>query len=212
MYVLSPRMLQKLERDLRKYHDLFSADRCSSWEMEELIVRAIKSDTQKQHHVQWKEAGHDDQADITVHTNGEKHSIQIKSGKWKAKRSTLSSHRRSTLSGHRQLTLSGHRLGRFNKNLEAISNYLNDPKANILSVTCIKRDNEQGRTFTYEICYIDIQYLVGLDPNQWQEKGKQYKQTNSYDVEFSLRPSMSWQIWWTIPEELIQVDHVIPIR
>lgn len=64
MYRLTPRMLQRLHHDLKKYHDLFTGGRCSGWELEELIVNAIKADTQAQHHVRWREAGHDDKADI----------------------------------------------------------------------------------------------------------------------------------------------------
>jgi len=104
MYRLTPRMLQRLKGDLGKYHGLFDSKRCSGWELEELIVNAIKSDTQAQHHVQWQEAGHDDKADILVRINGARHSIQIKSGRIQSER----------------LVLSGHRLGRFDGDLERI--------------------------------------------------------------------------------------------
>lgn len=63
MYRLTPRMRQRLIGDLAKYHGLFNGGRCSGWELEELIVAAITSDTRAQHHVRWQEAGHDDKAD-----------------------------------------------------------------------------------------------------------------------------------------------------
>ena len=50
MYRLTPRMVQSLRHDLHRYHDLFSGGRCQGWELEELIVRAIKSDAQANHH------------------------------------------------------------------------------------------------------------------------------------------------------------------
>ena len=74
-YRLSPRMLQSLKGLLRKYHALFSGGRCSGWELEELIVKAIKFDTQKNHHVKWREGGHDFEEDILVKTNGKSYSI-----------------------------------------------------------------------------------------------------------------------------------------
>ena len=113
MYQLTPRMLQHLGRDLEKFHDLFFGGRCDSWQLEELIVSAIKADTQAQHQVFWKEKGHDDMADLQVRTNGDMHPLQIKSGKIQ--------------SGG--LVLSGHRLGRFQGDLARISEYLNERSA-----------------------------------------------------------------------------------
>lgn len=65
-------MLQDLESGLRKFHDLFGGGRCDGWQLEELLVRAIQSDTQAQHNVYWQEGGHDDKADMQVRTNGER--------------------------------------------------------------------------------------------------------------------------------------------
>ena len=50
-YRLTPRMIQSLAGFLKEYHKLFSAGRCASWELEELVVKAIKSDTSANHHV-----------------------------------------------------------------------------------------------------------------------------------------------------------------
>ena len=41
-------MLQDLESSLRKFHALFGGGRCDGWQLEELLVRAIQSDTQAQ--------------------------------------------------------------------------------------------------------------------------------------------------------------------
>ena len=137
MYQLTGRMVQKFYRDLGKYHDLFDSKRCSGWELEELIVAAIKSDTQAQHHVQWKETGHDDKADIRVRTNGTTHLVQIKSGEVKESR----------------LVLSGHRLGRFNGHFSLITDYLNNPSANLLSVPYKQVNDRTGRKHIYRISY-----------------------------------------------------------
>lgn len=184
---MTPRMLQGLKGDLGKYHELFTAGRCSGWELEELMVRALKSDTQAQHSVFWKEAGHDDKADIQVRTNGETHFLQIKSGQLAAK----------------MLKLSGHRLGRFDGDLAAITRYLNSNSAEIITVPYRKIDDQQGRRHVYQVCYVDAQILTGLDPARWTQKGRRHVQSNQHGVEFGISPSLSWQVWWRIPAGLI---------
>ena len=188
MYRLTPRMLQYFRQDLERYHALFSAGRCSGWELEELIFRAIQSDNNAQHHAFWKEAGHDDEADIRVRTNGDTHLLQIKSG--------------SIRGGF--LTLSGHRLGRFDGDLGLISEYLNSNSAQIVSVPYRKVDDENGRHHIYRVVYGNVEHLTGLRANDWEQVGAAWTQTNRYGVEFSLRPSMSWQIWWRMPERLLE--------
>jgi len=74
-------MVQSLRHDLHRYHDLFSGGRCQGWELEELIVRAIKSDAQANHHPLWRESGHDDKADIVIHQGTRPHYVTIKSGR-----------------------------------------------------------------------------------------------------------------------------------
>ncbi len=193
MYRLTARMLQRLERDLGKYHDLFSGGRCQGWEQEELIVAAIKSDTSAQHHVRWQEAGHDDRADIQVQTNGKIYPVQIKSGK--------------LVSGF--LVLSGHRLGRFDGDLDAITEYLRKNEANILSIAYKQENNDKGRQHIYQVSYVDIALLRDVSTNAWKLIGKSHQQVSSSGVQFAIRPSMSWQIWWKIPAALIEQEDPI---
>lgn len=187
MYQLTARMEQSFEQYLTKYHELFSGGRCSGWELEELILKAIQSDNNAQHHPVWREAGHDDKADITVQVNTQKHALQIKSGKLQK--------------GH--LILSGHRLGRFNGDLLLITTYLNNINVEIISVPYQKVDDTDGRHHSYQIVYFSAEILKDLAENTWYEHGKVLKQINRHGVELSLRPSMSWQVWWKIPEELL---------
>lgn len=189
MYRLTARMQQRLRQDLERYHALFDAGRCSGWELEELIFRAIQSDNRAQHHAFWQEAGHDDEADIRVRVNGDVHLLQIKSGAIKA--------------GY--LTLSGHRLGRFGGDLTQITAYLNRNNAEIISVPYRKVDDTDGRHHHYQIVYADVQHLTGLQADRWERVGASWRQTNRHGVLFSLTPSMSWQIWWKIPERLLEV-------
>ena len=189
MYKLTPRMLQHLKRNLERYHELFDGGRCSGWELEEQIVKAIKSDTQAQHQVFWKEAGHDDKADILVRTNGQEYSIQIKSGEVKANR----------------LALSGHRFGRFEGNLQQITQYLSAKSDNMISVAYERVDDDRGRQHIYQVSYVRINSIKPDNAN-WERKGKSYFQLNRYDVRLSLYPSMSWQVWWRIPIHLVEQE------
>ena len=195
MYKMTARMMQHFEADLKQYHTLFDGDRCSGWELEELIVRAIRSDTTAQHQPRWKEAGHDDKADILVRTNGEEHPIQIKSG-------TIQKNR---------LVISGHRLGKFEGDLREISAYLNRATAHILAIPYQQTNDDLGRHHQYRICSVPVWVLHQVNKDGWEKKGKQYIQISKEGIEYSLRPSMSWQIWWKIPIELITVEKTLHI-
>ncbi|MGR4001059.1 MAG: hypothetical protein OD811_04640 [Alphaproteobacteria bacterium] len=152
-------------------------------------MRAIKSDTKAQHHAIWQEKGHDDLADIVVTIDGTTtYPIQIKSG---------------VITKDGMLQLSGQRLGRFDANFAMITRYLNANRANIVSIPYRQTDDEHGRKHIYRVCYIDIQHLTGLSTRRWKRHGKQHHQINDAGVHFSLRPSLSWQIWWKIPEDLL---------
>lgn len=184
MYRLTPRMLQRFKRDLEKYHDLFTAGRCSGWEQEELIVGAIKSDTAANHHVVWREAGHDSEADITVTKRGRTYPIQIKSGQ---------------IDSQDRLVLSGYRMGKYAGDWPAITNYLKSKQANILAVPYKQVDDGKGRRHIYRVSYISATILHDISATAWRRIGKQHRQTSRRGVEFSVRPSQSWQIWWAIP-------------
>lgn len=185
-------MLQKFKSDLSTYHKLFTGDRCGGWELEELLANAIKSDTTTNDHVIWTEAGHDDNADIVVKRNDTKYPIQIKSGRI----------------SNDKLVLSGHRLGRFKGNMAEISDYINSRKANIISVPYKKIDDEKGRRHIYRLCYIPIEYLQGVSGKDWKKEPNRstYKATNKHGVQFSISPSMSWQIWWRIPTSILYLE------
>ena len=195
MYELTPRMVQSFKNYLIKFHELFGGGRCAAWQQEELIVKAIKSDTQAQHQVFWTEAGHDDHADIRVRVNGGISPIQIKSGSIK----------------NNKLILSGYRLGRFHGDLEAITGYLNHVDSDVISVPYYQINGTEGRIHVYEICYVGILVLRCLQANEWGKAGNNYVQVNKYDVEFSIRPSMSWQVWWAVPLSVIKRTNEIRI-
>jgi len=194
MYKLTPRMEQHFCRYLAEYHNLFDGGRCSGWELEELIVKSIRADNNVNHQPIWIEGGHDDNADIKVTVNRVTYEIQIKSGAVKARDEVL------------WLSLSGHRLGRFNGDLDMITTYLNNRMADVISVPYRKDDGNHGRQHIYRLCYIPITLLKGINSNNWCRHGAQWRNHNDYGVEFSLRPSMSWQIWWKIPFNILDLN------
>ena len=196
MYRLTPRMQQHLRKSLEKYHELFSGGRCQGWELEELIFKAIQSDYVARHQAFWREGGHDDKADIEVVAEGKRYFLQIKSGKMQGG----------------NLVLSGYRLGRFKGNLDEISRYLNGVWSEILSIPYKKIDGDMGREHIYQLIYVNRTYFRGISDNGWDKKGTAWEQENRYGVRFSLRPSMSWQIWWYIPERLLSQTQEFAIR
>ena len=195
MYRLTSRMEQTLRVSLEKYHDLFDGGRCSGWELEELVFKSVQSDSTAGHHATWEEGGHDDYADIRVKVDNIIYPLQIKSGEIK---NVLSPSGKAP-----HLVLSGHRLGRFRGDFAQITEYLNEDRGDFLSVAYRKVDNTSGRHHEYQIIYIEGTHLQGLNPHEWKTVGKSFKQSNHYDVNFSISPSMSWQVWWRIPLSLV---------
>ncbi|MCY4562814.1 MAG: hypothetical protein OXC03_11100 [Flavobacteriaceae bacterium] len=184
-------MEQNLRQLIKRYHDLVDGKRCESWQLEEFIVKAIRSDTTANHLPKWKEGGHDDKKDILIIENGKKHHIQVKSGQFNKNNSIL--------------TLSGYRLGRFKGDFGKITEYLNGKTANYIATPYRKVDDASGRSHIYRLCYINHYILGEIDSNNWRKQGASYKNQNQYGVIFSLSPSMSWQIWWKIPISCIDM-------
>ena len=119
--------------------------------------------------------GHDKHSDIKV--NG--FDVQIKSGEIRKD----------------ILTISGHRLTRFKEDFNGINTFLSSIETIIISVPTKKK------TFDYLIFEIDPELLK--PSKEWTQKGKSFYQVNSNNVKLSISPSMSWQIWWKIPLEIL---------
>ena len=183
MFKLTSKMLGTLEDKLSIYHNLFKHIECKAEWLEELIFSSIKPHIQDTDEIYWKPGGHDKHTDIKLSIKNTQHNINIKAGK---------------ISVKKELVLSGHRTGSYDS-LEKKTNFLNNPISNIISVP-YKKENKQH---IYKIYYIDKNLLTKLNPNEWKQRGKAWEQTNEYGVIFSLRPSMSWQIWWFIPISLV---------
>ena len=195
-YQLTPKMQQAFRQNLEKYHELFDGIRCDSWQLEELIYKSILADNLANHHARWSGVGHDDKADIRVKTPTQDHYIQIKSG---------------VLLKKGYLRLSGHRLGRFGGNLSEITDYLNGIEYEIISIPYSQINDSHGRHHVYRVVYVDRVYFKNLNCDNWELVGKMWKQKNEYGVLFSIGISQSWQIWWRIPINLLNMSDDIVI-
>ena len=180
MYKLTDIMLQTFEKDLRKFHELFQGGRCQSWQLEELLAKAIRSDFNKSDKVVWKGNGHDIGADIIVN---DKYNIQIKSGKIDKK----------------YLTLSGHRLGRFGGDLEKITEFLNANTYDLIAVPHETQEGTYGKKHVYQLFYINTDILKIECYTRWKKKKNNHHSINDGGVELIIYPSMSWQVWWKVP-------------
>ena len=107
------------------------------------------------------------------------------------------------------ITISGHRLGRFDGNLKKITEYLNNPSSDVVSI--YNPEVKSDKHF-YTIASIPKYIFEGLKPDEWTKSRSSYSQTNAKGVKFSLRTTMSWQIWWDIPISLIKIEEQIEIN
>ncbi len=198
MYKLTPRMLKGFERKLKKYHALFEGGRCEGFHQQELIVKAIESAARGEFQITWKGRTHSDKPDIIIKTEKEEHLLKIRSGKEIEDQIDVSGYR---FSKHRN---------KANK-FDLITQFLNSRDVNIICIIHDKKDDEAGRRDVYNIYYLDINKLKGISPTGWLNPNTFHIQTNSHGVEFSLRPAMSWQIWWKVPKNLFEEMHEIVI-
>ena len=119
--------------------------------------------------------GHDKHSDIKI----KNHFIQIKSGEI----------------NKGILTISGHRLTRFKNDFTKINEFLSSVESVIISVPTKKK------IFDYLIYEIDP---CLLKPSKlWNKKGKSFYQVNKKNVTLTISPSMSWQVWWKVPIEIL---------
>ena len=196
-YRLTSKMSQNFQIYLVKFHDLLKGGRCLRWQLEEFLVKSIRSDSEAGHSADWYEERHDTDADITVCSNGQIHLIQVKIGS----------------STRKHLKLSGHCLGRFNGDTLEITQFLNNSRFQIISVAYRLQEDQGGRSHCYKIHYINPETMrIGAD-SEWKEvwnksgtKVSRYQLVNEYGVKFSLHPSMSWQIRWDIPFRVIDSE------
>ncbi len=189
MIKLYPIVTKNLKTLLEQHHHLYKKIRCKAEYLEEIIVSALRS---SDFAVDWDPASHDKEKDIVVNT---KDKIQIKSGTFQKKNNTI--------------TISGHRLGRFEGDLIKITNYLNKSSADIISVF---NPNKKSKKHLYTVASIPKEVLKDIKPDKWIKKNTAYYQINSKNVEFSIRVSMSWQIWWQIPADKVKIEAELSIN
>ena len=170
-----------------------------------MLVTSIRSDNESQHHVRWRPRGHELGRDFNVQINDDIYDIQVKAGKFNKKQSILS--------------LSGPRTGRISKTSEELfNNFLNEGwSVQILTIPYqLIKDNE-GEHHEYRIGYIEKEHLTTGPEPRWEiKKNKNDKSIwtliNHYDITIRRVESMSWQVWWHIPVDIIELFDWFRIR
>ncbi len=201
MYKLTPKMLKEFKSSLRKYHKLFDGGRCEGFQQQELIVKAIKTDARSNLEVFWKGKTHKDKPDIIIKTKEEEHLFKVRSGDEEEDK----------------IIISGYRLGKHDGNFSSITQYLNSREENIIGITYDKEDGKTRSKHIYRLYYLNISKLKGITTNKWVKKSTSRSknptriQTNSHNVEFSVHPSMSWQVWWSVPKDIFEEKQEVVI-
>ena len=195
MHLLTPKMQQTLKENLEKYHDLFDSGRCSGWQLDELIYKSIQSNKTADYHATWREEGPDDHTNVRVWINGEIHPLHIRYGEIK-----------KTWSGHQRkphVVLAEQSLVRFRGDLKATTKYLNEERADFLSVHYHTVDDNMGRYHIYQILYLEARYCGQLNLDQWKTAKSNWKQINPYRVIYTVYTNNTWRVWWQIPLSLV---------
>tara|TARA_B100001093_G_C26835943_1_gene1018352 strand:- start:512 stop:1069 length:558 start_codon:yes stop_codon:yes gene_type:complete len=178
------RLLETLKINLLKHHHLYKQIRCKAEYLEELLTMSLKSDN---YEIEWKPASHDKKKDLIV--NGE--NLSVKSG-------VLKPHKNEIL-------ISGHRLTRFKHDFDKITDYLNSSTETL----CIYNPDERSENPKYSIALIKKEKFSGLNRTEWLSNGKNFTQTNHFDVKFKIQKSMSDQVWWQVPTSQLEIDKEI---
>ena len=192
-FELSDIVTKTLKSKLQAYHGLFRHNKCEAKEIEELIATALDIDPEYAGAVEWKPGSHEPGSDIIIR----KKTFSIKSGVIKKG----------------VLVVSGNRLTRAKGDFNTINSLL---KSYVSDYTiCFVHDEETG---TYQIIYIDASVFSYPNSAQsWVAKmGKKeisaYRWTPPSGLEVEIRPSMSWQVWWSIPTDLCRMGPLLTTK
>jgi hypothetical protein len=176
----------------RTYHGIWRKTKLTAHHLEEALVNALSYYEPYEHHLVWKSNSHSAKADIQI-TAPTRVGLSIKSGtSGKGKYRDM-------------LSVSGHRLTRAQGDLNTISTYLRELIPDVM--LCFVHNATLRH---YECLYIDAAvFLYPTDARQWvpqmgEKRGKvsQYLFTSPGGLIVSVKPPLSWQVWWTIPRKL----------
>lgn len=182
--------IDSLTKSLKIFHTLFKHCDCKAEQMEELVFNSIKDDNRN---LNWNCYSHSvENSDIFTNSI----QISIKSG---------------DIGSNNLMVLSGYRLGRFKGDLNKINNFL------VGAIPDFTICNYRYNGF-YQFYIIDKkEFIYPNDFNEWKKIGgkrggeDRYKYSSSNGSIYEIRPSMSWQIWWMFPINLLQIGPCINI-
>ena len=190
-FVLPPMAIQALKESCRTYHGIWRQTKLTAHHLEEAVAKALEYYGPYTGWIQWHPNSHNAKADICILAPDNPLQLSIKSGTAEARTQTIH--------------LSGHRLSRAKEDMNTINRLLREMVSDV--VVCFVH-NEGHRC--YECLYIDAevfvypQYATEWTAQMGAKQGKvaQYVYRSPAGLVSTIKPAMSWQIWWTIPRQL----------
>lgn len=203
--LLSPRAFQYFRRKIGTYHEMFSEkkNRLKAEMTEELLQKSINEAIGSgKFWARMATGAHDKTKDLVIVHNGQEEHWQIKSGKLKPDKTP------------KYLVLSGHRMQGRLKDCKteddvalAMSTFLNAIKYRTFSLAHVFHENGEGPRHEYTIYnfHPDIYKcrVEDWDIQRHPKGGWNGTNINEHGVETSLRATMSSQLWWRIPLDIL---------
>lgn len=207
--------LSHLELLLKIFHVPIRNISCKAEYLEELFYTALKH-RYPDANIQWNAGSHSVGTDITLDeagSDGRTYQFSIKSGRERTAKGTDTSFidvSGSRLQSKLGVTSEGLPAARiWESSGQSLVDWLNNHHKDfiVLMAPSVKEDG----VITYEIRYVSPELFSYPDASAWVQKGAELRATLASGIEVSLRPTMSWQIWWKIPKEATRLIKRISI-
>jgi hypothetical protein len=192
LFVLPSVSIHALQDMCQTYHGIWRQTKLTADLLEEAIARALEYHEPYRGHVTWQARSHNTKADILLLAPVPLE-LSVKSG--------------TPLKGKNRemLEISGHRLTRAGGNMHIINQLLRALISDV--VLCFVHHASRRQ---YECLYIDAAVFVypldagGWEPKMGEKRGRisQYVFRSPGGLVSTIKPPMSWQIWWNIPRSL----------
>lgn len=198
-FELSPMSVNHLRDSFRAFHGHWYQTKLTADLLEEAVYNALGYDPLYAAGRIWTPRSHNPKADIRIETAHVTLGLSIKSGKDLGQ----------------MLQVSGHRLSQARENLNRINTLLCQRVSDV--VLCFVHHKELRH---YACWYIDAsvfrypQTAQAWTPKVSNKNGttSEWHYTSPAGLQCSLKPAMSWQIWWTIPTLLCRPGPLISYR
>lgn len=213
---LNEEMLKTFQNNLEQYHDVVPDIACKGTVLENLLARSLQESCRNAYpntFVEWDPESHNKGPDITIHeyleNPSKKCSLSVKSGQVSSVKDEYylnisGSRLQSAIEDAEEKNHTDNWLVHGDSIIEHIENI--QKKSPVLSVASEK----DAYGFTYRMSIIKPKLLTTLpNANEWEKRGNAFFTQNKDGVIATIKPSLSWQIWWTIPvKKILLIDKI----